>query len=134
MKKRRSKESRPNLYPPEKEAPTPKESSGLIEEFLGPEERKTRKIGDWRENIEEGTWSYEDDEISIYTSFWRHIDMPRSVMATIRWVYPKGSDNNYGTHTKISHEDGDIEDLLRYVGTFVRGWVGREKDKNDEAH
>lgn len=134
-KKNRSKKHSPTYAKiKKKEDSMREESCGVNKELLGATEKKPRKIGDWCENITEGTWIYEDDEISIYTSFWRHLDMPRSVMATIRWIYPKDSDKNYGTHTKISNEDGDIEDLLRYVGSFVRGWVGKQKDKNDEAN
>ncbi len=93
-----------------------------------------RKIGEWQEHIEEGTWIYEDAEISAYTSLWRHLEIRGSCTACIRWVYPKGSEQNYATYTKIYEVDCDIENLLMSVGAFIGNWLEKEKAKNDSQN
>ena len=94
----------------------------------------SRKIGEWQENVEEGTWAYENDEISAYVSFWRHLEIKGSCTACIRWVYPKGSEQNYATYTKIYEVDCDIENLLMSVGAFISNWLEKEKEKNDSQN
>jgi len=92
---------------------------------------KAKKIGEWQEDIDAGSWHFEDEEISTYVSFWQHVDKNDAYIACIRWKYPKNSEDHYATYIKIQAENYDIESLLLHVGEYITKWLAEEKKKLD---
>ena len=91
-----------------------------------------RVFGEWKENIQNGTWEFKTEEIEIHVSFWRHLDMNTSYMAAIRWEYLM---KNYATYIKIFDDNKDVEKLLLHASGFVTNWLAEQKEavaKEDE--
>lgn len=100
-----------------------------VEESLDDLEMTPRKIGEWMEDQERGTWIYKDDEIEIHVSFWQHLDFKDSYTACIRWEYQM---NHLATYIKIQDDDGDLEKLLMHAAGFVTNWLAEKKEEVKE--
>lgn len=89
-----------------------------------------KKIENWDYQDDLGSWKFENDEIKIFVSFWRHEHIRSAYICCVRWEY---EGKCYASYLKLKRDKYVRMDQMLYEASmYVTSWLN-DKKKEESA-